>query len=376
VTLYPLDTVKNRIMANPKHDQSTSATSFSTSTSVSSVDKQFQFFKLLYVSFIRAVRQGNLYRGIVPSLLIAAPAAGVYFGVRDVVKRVLSQMIFPMLHLEEDPIGVIGIIAALIADVVSLAARTPGDVLALRLQVAGQNENEYQNGNDTNGSGSGNTKPPPVPPSYEQAFKDAFERLPAVIVTDLPYLLSRVGLSYYAMAREGGPGPGAPLGQYELTYVLIACTCAALTTPFEVAQTRILVPEAAAKDDTDKHTTVTVIEERQETERSSLPYFMISKANSTSITEPPPPPQQDEEHVMTHNHKKRRRSSRRNSVWYTMHRVMREDGGGIKNLYAGWIERTAYFGLGKAWLDPLRVIGYLGIRDAVLLAFLDHADKL
>ena len=38
-----------------------------------------------------------------------------------------------------------------------------------------------------------------------------------------------------------------------------------------------------------------------------------------------------------------------------------------QNLYAGWFERTLYFGVTVAWLDPIRVLGYLGIRDALLL---------
>ena len=58
------------------------------------------------------------------------------------------------------------------------------------------------------------------------------------------------------------------------------------------------------------------------------------------------------------------------SILETMKRVTTEGDGGVQNLYAGWLERTAFLGLGRAWLDPLRVIGYLGIRDALLLSLL------
>lgn len=59
------------------------------------------------------------------------------------------------------------------------------------------------------------------------------------------------------------------------------------------------------------------------------------------------------------------------SVLITMKKIAAEGNGGVQNLYAGWIERTVYLGIGRAWLDPLRVIGYLGIRDALLLKLFD-----
>ena len=40
-------------------------------------------------------------------------------------------------------------------------------------------------------------------------------------------------------------------------------------------------------------------------------------------------------------------------------------------LPAGWFERTVFLGVGRAWFDPLKVIGYLGIRDALLLKLFD-----
>jgi len=59
------------------------------------------------------------------------------------------------------------------------------------------------------------------------------------------------------------------------------------------------------------------------------------------------------------------------SVLITMKKIAAEGDGGVQNLYAGWLERTAFLGIGRAWLDPLRVIGYLGIRDALLLKLFD-----
>ena len=54
-----------------------------------------------------------------------------------------------------------------------------------------------------------------------------------------------------------------------------------------------------------------------------------------------------------------------------MKSIAAEGDGGVQNLYAGWLEQTAFLGLGRAWLDPLRVIVYLGIRDALLLKLFD-----
>ena len=69
----------------------------------------------------------------------------------------------------------------------------------------------------------------------------------------------------------------------------------------------------------------------------------------------------------------RNREQRREklSVLITMRRIAAEGGGGLPNLFAGWFERTAFLGVGRAWFDPLKVIGYLGIRDALLLKLFD-----
>jgi hypothetical protein len=80
----------------------------------------------LATSFKRHVNPGDLYAGIKPSLLVSVPAIGVYYGVRDVSKRMLSMTVM-------DDIA-IALGAALIADVVSLCFRTPADALSLRLQ--------------------------------------------------------------------------------------------------------------------------------------------------------------------------------------------------------------------------------------------------
>jgi len=59
----------------------------------------------------------------------------------------------------------------------------------------------------------------------------------------------------------------------------------------------------------------------------------------------------------------------------TMRRIMKEDTTGGKdrasNLFAGWLERTIYLGLGRAWLDPFLLLFYVWVRDSVLLKWLE-----
>lgn len=140
---------------------------------------------------------------------------------------------------------------------------------------------------------------------YEDALKDATNLLPAAIITDIPYLLLRlVGNWLVTRGNEG-------LAQYEIETIAVACICAIITTPFDVVRTRIFVNDNSGE--------------------------LYAKSRN------------------------------RFSVAKTWVNVTKEGDAGVGNLYAGWFERTAYLGAGRAWFDPLRVIGYLGIRDAFLL---------
>ena len=136
-----------------------------------------------------------------------------------------------------------------------------------------------------------------------------------MILTDIPYLLSRIFLNASVTSS------GENLGLYEVQTISVACLCAFLSTPFDVARTRILLPKLASEEGT--------------------------KRRLTSST------------------------SSETRVLATMKRVYVEGEGGLPNLFAGWVERTAYLGLGRAWLDPLRVIGTTGLRDAILLKLFD-----
>jgi len=292
--LYPLSTVKSRVQARSLR-------------STKRKRKLLRKLKVTWLTFLYETKKGGLYAGAVPSLLVTVPASGVYAGTKEVCRRAFTmaipffQNVLP--HDENASVYsalVVSLLAAFVADIASLALRTPADVLSLRLQVFG--------GTNVNSD-------------LSSWLKDSIALLPAMIVTDTPYLLSRIFLN--AAILTGGEN----LGKYEVETIVVACFCAFLTTPFDVARTRILLPTPS--------------------DESILARRLVASS------------------------KYRERRRQKVSVPLTMKRIVAEGNGGIQNLYTGWLERTLFLGFGKAWLDPLRIIGYLGLRDAILLKFFD-----
>jgi len=159
----------------------------------------------------------------------------------------------------------ISLLGAFVADVVSLALRTPADAYAVRLQVA-------------------RAMPNATRVDLGDSLRDGAERFVPVVITDLPYLLTQ--LAGNIAVTRGNEG----LAQCEVETIAVACLCAAFTTPFDVARTRIFIHENTQ----DKPT-------------------------------------------------------KTNGVLTTMTHIVTENQAGLQNLYAGWIERTAYFGAGRAW---------------------------
>lgn len=258
--LYPLQTVKTRIQ-----------------TDVHNFTAQPVKFQDQVVNLGRNVRrhvqEGDLYAGITPTLLISVPATGVYFGVRDVMKRVLGMM--PFLNDVE-----IVLMSAFCADVVSLCFRTPADALAVRLQDQKRNVGDW--------------------------VGDSLKRLPGVIITDLPFLLSKIFLG-----RQFIHG-SLSIDQYAEYAIISAVIAAFLSTPFDVARTRILI------------------------DSDGDPSNGIDGGSGEGVIK-------------------------------TMITITKEGRGGVANLFAGWLERVLYLGIGRAWLEPLQLIAYVGIRDTLLL---------
>eukprot|EP00985_Skeletonema_marinoi_P009437 scaffold4392_cov138-Skeletonema_marinoi.AAC.21 len=298
--LYPLSTVKARVQARSLR-------------SANRKRKVLRKLKVTWLTFLYETKKGGLYAGLIPSLLITVPASGVYAGTKEVSRRAFT-MAIPFIQnvLPHDETAsttvysalVVSLLAAFVADITALALRTPADVLSLRLQVFG----------DTN-----------VNSDLSSWLKDSIALLPAMIVTDIPYLLSRIFLNAAILTS------GENLGTYEVETIAVACICAFLTTPFDVARTRILLPTLPSE-----------VESNEYAQKRRL--------------------------VAPSKYREQRRQ--KVSVPLTMKRIVAE-GNGVQNLYTGWLERTVFLGLGRAWLDPLRIIGYLGLRDAILLKFFD-----
>lgn len=281
--LYPIATVKTRIQA-----VANKAPHLEEPMTLLRLKRRLQ---VLYLNCRKMVAEGNLYAGLLPTLLVSVPATGIYFGTRDVTKRLLNKLV-------EDPTRfdniAIALTAAFLGDVVSLAARTPVDALSLRLQVASGEEPDE----DVDDLEVGDW------------FGDGIERLPAVIATDLPYLLSRI--TFNMVLAKGTED----IGQYEVIAITTAIICAILTTPFDVARTRILV-------DSDG-----------------------DPSNGLD-------------------------GGSRQGVFQTLSAIRQEGDGGPRNLFAGWFERAVYLGIGRAWLDPILLLVYVGIRDSCLLEWFD-----
>ena len=296
---YPLGTVKARVQSRR-------------SMSIGRISNRTLLRKLrvTWLTFVYETKRGNLFAGLLPTLLITIPASGVYSGVKEVSRRAIavgmqSQLVANIITDDSEissyvKVLSINLISVLIADVASLVVRTPADVLALRRQVFGRSN---------------------VKSDYTDWAKDSVLLLPAMIITDLPYLMSRIFLNAAITTS------GENLGRYEVETIIIACLCAFLTTPFDVARTRILLPTLPSEDETRKR--------------------------------------------LAGSSKYRKERRQKLSVLSTMRRISQEGNIGIQNLFAGWLERTVFLGLGRAWLEPIRFIGYLGLRDAILLKFFD-----
>jgi Mitochondrial carrier protein len=298
--LYPVLTLKNRIQKDIKTHKFPP-----TDDNLLHLKRRL---KVMQLNAQKHFEEGKLYRGIVPSLLKSAPATGVYYGTRDVMKRALHSSFLPHLSTVQ-----ISVIAALVADIFSLMVKTPADTLATRLQVA-KVPTKAEIGA---GQGPGDQEAveeaiqAEVDAQVGNWFTESLERLPAIILTDLPYLLSRIAINQSLLN-----GNSIDIGRYEIMAITTALLCAFLTTPFDVARTRILI-------DSDND-----------------PTNGIDGGSGEGLVR-------------------------------TFDKIMGEGDGGVRNLFAGWLERTLYLGVGRAWIEPFQMVGYAILRDMILLEWFD-----
>ena len=308
--LHPLQTIKIRVQADQNNDADNDNDDYDDDDD-DDYDNEYEdvIASLLFpipalskqistlgVNIQQKINEGDLYAGISPTLLVSVPATGIYYGVRDVTKR----MLYMMPTISETWISVL---AAAVADVVSLCFRTPSETLAIRLQ----------NNNETLGDW----------------FGDSYDRLPMVIATDLPYLLSKIVLN--RMLIQGT----ISVSDYAEYAVLAAVVAGFLSTPFDVARTRILLDKQLVLWDDDDDDDDDEADDAVDVDQPTTPIIANTRPGY--------------------------------SVLQTMIQITKEGDGGIKNLYAGWLERVLYLGIGRAWLEPVQLIGYIGIRDTILL---------
>ncbi|VEU33351.1 unnamed protein product [Pseudo-nitzschia multistriata] len=289
--LYPLSTIKTRLQAD-RHD---------TASDLRPGQSFWEQVQTLAANVKEKAESGNLYAGISPTLLVSVPATGIYYGARDVTKRMLY---FANTPLDATSIALIG---ALVGDVVSLCFRTPSNALAIRLQARSE----------------------AAPGDW---LGESLERLPVIILTDLPYLLSKIVLN--KLFIQGS----LSVPDYAGYAVLAAVLAALLTTPFDVAQTRILLEPRPVPQG-----------ERAPGAASATEESTGGAAGLEATLDAIAPGRPDRGLVQT------------------MVRIANEGDGGVRNLFSGWLERVVYLGIGRAWLEPIQLVEYIGIRDAVLL---------
>jgi len=251
--------------------------------------------RVLRLNAQRHFKEGDLCAGVLPSLLVAVPATGVYYGVRDITKRML-------LSSTISPVGV-SVLSATLASVASITVRTPVDALATRLQVASGRIQDDE-------TDSEEERDEAIQEEVGDWFSESIERLPALILTELPYLLSRIALNGYLISGK------LDLGHYEVIAISTAILIGILTTPFDVARTRILID---SDDDPDNG---------------------IDGGSGEALLT-------------------------------TFETIINESDDGVANLYRGWLERALYLGIGRGWLEPLQIVAYIAIRDTILLEFFD-----
>ena len=151
--LYPLLTLKTRIQTdiNTRHYRRRQGSSRTLAKRPIQLKRRLQLARL---NTKRHLQEGKLYAGIIPTLLVTVPATGVYYGVRDVCKRMVVPYVASnydaFFHNIPGSMDVwIILFAAFCADVIALMIRTPADTLAIRLQVAsGIVEREYSSSHD------------------------------------------------------------------------------------------------------------------------------------------------------------------------------------------------------------------------------------
>jgi len=199
VVLFPLDTLKTRL-------QSSQGTRWST-----------QLFR-------------GIYRGLGPAVVASAPAGAAFFGTYDFIKRITS----PMLSESQQVFG--HIIAAIAGDVAGSTVRVPFEVVKQNLQAG-------------------------VFSSSRQAVVDIVRRQGflaglyrgwlSLILREIPFDIIEFPLYEYLKKRwsaNSNNKEGLETWKTATCGCIAGAVAAALTTPLDVAKTRVMVVQGDAKN--------------------------------------------------------------------------------------------------------------------------------
>lgn len=308
LVLHPVSTVKSRLQARPQG-----------------------------VSFADAIRgSGNssLFAGLLPALLVAVPSATVWFGARDLVKKEFLVRATPTAAA-----GTAGAAAAAAAGSVSsgffnselslnllifaLAStaegivRAPADVLVTRAQVGRGGLSFAQDDEEDDDEDM---------ESLGLSLREGLSKVPILLAADLPYVLSRtvVVAALRELLATGSTtlqplltmaSEASPLLREQALFVTAAVLTALVTTPLDVARTRLLLERAD--------------------EAASL------KGGELLPIESPA------------------------RLWDTVAAIGRDEG--VEALFRGALLRVLYTGVVVAALIPIRTLGYVAVRDWFIL---------
>ena len=269
----------------------------------------------------------GLWAGVGVALLTAAPQAGVFFAVRELVRRDAGDAAAAIGVSLSD--GAAGWVALVCASLAYWAVRAPADVLKQQqqLQSAAAEGSAVSPGEEAGGA---------LPVPLWRYIGLGARAYPACVIADVPATCARVA-TYRAWKEGLAAGAGVGLLQDEIVTVSIACAVAALTTPLDVWRTRTVQLLCA---DTDGDGVLDAVQPGFK----PLPGAIVSSdptGLSTSLTE--------------------------------LRATVEQEGTGV--LFAGLTPRLLFNGLCIGATAPLRATGYFWVRDALILQLFDQAQS-
>ncbi|GMH87026.1 hypothetical protein TrST_g1508 [Triparma strigata] len=177
----------------------------------------------------------NVYGGIIPAALISVPSAATWFGTRDLVKDFIATS-----GGDASRIAAV-VLASGIAGLADVSVRAPVDLIVTRSQAS-------STGIDTSWldlDQDGKVTKEELSLSLGSALQEGWRKVPTLVVTDLPFSLARTA-TYLTLKQSGALSDvlsGIPNSTTRDSLLLVLCTsvCALLTTPLDVARTKLIV---------------------------------------------------------------------------------------------------------------------------------------